>query len=138
MELLRNWSYLVKPKKKKRNKTRQYGTNPRAKGTNPRKKKTNVRHYIEYIKSKDWTKRKIVYYRLHEKSCRACGATKNIHLHHTVYRPSEFGRERDSDLVPLCGDCHGSFHKTYGKKGNMSKETKEFISLFIEKYSLQR
>lgn len=83
--------------------------------------------YNEYIKSIFWNERKIRYYQIHKRVCQACLSTKNIDLHHIVY--GNFGNEKDEYLVCLCRDCHEEYHETYKIKGNMFKETNEFITL---------
>jgi len=55
----------------------------------------------------------------------AC-ATAYVQLHPMVYRRSEFGNERDSDLVALCQSDHQEYHR-HGTHGNMLETTYAFI-----------
>jgi hypothetical protein len=64
--------------------------------------------YKEYIKSQAWLRRRIAYYKTHEKKCAVCKSSHRISLHHITY--ANVGREPDEDLVPLCLDCHENYH----------------------------
>lgn len=35
----------------------------------------------------------------------------------------EWGNEPDYALIPMCSVCHKDFHKRYGSRGNLIKET---------------
>lgn len=67
--------------------------------------------YDTYITSSKWERRKAKYYARHEKRCRACGSTEDIHLHHHTYK--RLGKEHDNDLIPLCSEHHGAVHQLY-------------------------
>lgn len=65
--------------------------------------------YHQYITSPEWKKRREVYYQTHKHVCRTCGAAGNgMHLHHRTY--ARVYMEDDSDLMPLCPDCHYNLH----------------------------
>jgi hypothetical protein len=65
--------------------------------------------HAQYICSPEWTARKNKYYETHRRECRSCGSwEKEIHLHHKTYK--RIYNEDDSDLMPLCLDCHASLH----------------------------
>lgn len=85
--------------------------------------------YDKYIQSDEWLKRKIIFFSRNKKKCRACGSTKLIHLHHHTYE--RMGNERDSDLIPLCEDCHAEVHLIHNKnrKQNLSQVTFNFIKM---------
>lgn len=66
--------------------------------------------YEAYIASTEW---RLV--RAHYRSawwlvqcCPVCSASEDLHMHHLTY--ARFGRERLTDLLPLCGDCHEGLH----------------------------
>jgi len=121
------WKKFGKRKGRQRRSLRKLGLNPRALGTNPRVKYVPTK-YIVYIKSEFWKKRRKRYFKKYEKKCLTCGTKKGVGLHHAVYRHTEFGNERDTDLFPLCSVCHREFHEHYGVKGNMLKETRHFVN----------
>lgn len=81
--------------------------------------------YREYIKSPWWIVRKARFYKKYGKKCAVCLTTKNIDLHHMVY--GNLGNEKDEHLVALCRIHHDQFHDKIGVKGNMLKETHQFI-----------
>jgi 5-methylcytosine-specific restriction endonuclease McrA len=70
--------------------------------------------YREYLKSKAWkAKRAKVIFRdggqcQSVRAKRKCGSRHKIEVHHLTYE--RFGRERLSDLVCLCEDCHKAVH----------------------------
>lgn len=81
--------------------------------------------YREYIRSELWEQRKAWYYRQRPKECWVCGITKGIHLHHASY--DRLGKERLSDLVPLCDKHHNEFHTTYPSFDNIKRKSKRYV-----------
>jgi len=70
--------------------------------------------YHTYIVSPEWLYRKQEYYRSHKKECRTCGSEdRQIHLHHRTY--ARVYREDDTDLMPLCSECHSALHYLQGR-----------------------
>jgi hypothetical protein len=65
--------------------------------------------YKRYLKSPEWAERKRRYYQIHHRRCSACGTWKKIQLHHSSY--DRLTREPDSDLWPLCSNCHRNVHQ---------------------------
>jgi len=65
--------------------------------------------YEEYINSRAWDRRRVLYFGAHRRACRFCGDTKNVQLHHRTY--VRMGAELDDDLVPLCQQCHSMVHQ---------------------------
>lgn len=49
-----------------------------------------------------------------DKVCRSCFTTKNLHLHHVVYRGQKLrlmeGDHQRHNLITLCRDCHEKVH----------------------------
>lgn len=88
------------------------------------------RQYNAYIKSPWWEKRKNRYWRQYKKVCYRCDSCEHVQLHHIKYGWTEFGREPDEWLIPMCEQCHKFFHSKYGVKADMTNEMK----LFDEEY----
>jgi hypothetical protein len=65
--------------------------------------------YKRYLKSPEWAERKRRYFGAHPRRCASCGTWKKIHLHHSSYE--RLTREPDSDLWPLCFNCHRNVHR---------------------------
>jgi len=63
--------------------------------------------YNEYIKSKEWRKRRLKYL-LKNTVCEHCGTRDNLHVHHLIY--DNLGMELDEDLQTLCKNCHKKEH----------------------------
>lgn len=63
------------------------------------------------------------------KCCQACGSSEYLHVHHANYETKYKGEPKLAlkDTFVLCGHCHCEFHKQYGVKTNMVKETLMFI-----------
>ncbi len=78
--------------------------------------------YADYLKSGHWWEVKRRYFRSYTVQkdveefgrpvCKACGAQKNLNLHHATYE--RLGHEELTDLVLLCRDCHGQLHECCG------------------------
>jgi hypothetical protein len=41
-------------------------------------------------------------------TCRECGSTENLNVHHLTYK--NFRREKEEELVTLCRKCHAKIH----------------------------
>ncbi len=66
------------------------------------------KEYSEYLKSDHWINLR----RRLSKGATCCGcedAGKKILLHHVEY--GRLGSERDSDLIPVCKECHTKIHE---------------------------
>jgi 5-methylcytosine-specific restriction endonuclease McrA len=68
--------------------------------------------YKEYIRSSVWNKKRKAYYKNNKRECFICKSTEKICLHHLNYK--RLGKEKDSDLVPLCWEHHGQLHRVAG------------------------
>lgn len=94
------------------------------------KKLTHKEKYDKYITSKKWENRRKKYYKTHERKCSACGSTSNLNLHHHTYE--RMGKERDSDLVPLCSACHEMVHYIHRRSNKTLTEiTFDFIKNYV-------
>lgn len=79
-------------------------------------------HYHKFIKSERWKAISTVYWLKKGRRCQACGATKDLHVHHMDY--DRFGgRERLSDLMGLCYTCHREVHRLHRKAGRKDLRT---------------
>lgn len=81
-----------------------------------------------YLESPEWglLKRKI-YKR--DTVCLCCGSPRLLQVHHVTYK--RLGKERLSDLILLCSQCHSTGHKYLGytRKGNYPlSKIKESVS----------
>jgi hypothetical protein len=66
--------------------------------------------YAEYLRSERWqTRRRRFFAKRRRLACYVCRAEdKPLDLHHKTY--IRVGRERDSDLIMLCRECHKELH----------------------------
>jgi 5-methylcytosine-specific restriction endonuclease McrA len=66
--------------------------------------------YQEYLRTRHWRLIKARYRKRYKYACVECRSRENgLQLHHLTYE--RIGRERDSDLIYLCHDCHVKEHK---------------------------
>ena len=66
--------------------------------------------YRKYIKSKAWRNLRKVVLERDKYACQKCLATgKPLHVHHLNY--NRVGREKLTDLISVCEDCHGLEHE---------------------------
>lgn len=66
--------------------------------------------YSAYLESDHWKALRLRKIKESGRICRACRRTKNIVVHHMLYRPN-LEDAKLSDLLVLCRDCHDSFHR---------------------------
>lgn len=76
--------------------------------TRRNKKSTKVKprgkeEYKKYLKSSHWKNRRKEFWETHRKICYCCDGVAN-QIHHCYY--GNLGKEKDKDLVPICGSCH--------------------------------
>ncbi len=65
--------------------------------------------YKEYLQSDHWrTFRKQYFLERNSKGCEFCKANVPLDLHHRTY--ARVGREKSSDVIPLCRSCHDEVH----------------------------
>jgi hypothetical protein len=60
--------------------------------------------YHDYLKSEQWAKKKKEVLDFWDYKCALCGSNARIEVHHRTYE--RLGRERLTDLIPLCHKCH--------------------------------
>lgn len=102
--------------------TRRLLVDQRKATKNERARPANYRAYIDSAQWRDRCKR---FYAVHGRHCAACDATTGLQVHHMAY--THLGRELDSELAVLCGDCHLDFHETHGTSHDMIAKTTAFI-----------
>ena len=92
--------------------------------------------YAVYIRSSAWERKKRKYRasRLPQ-TCRVCGA-KGVDLHHLTYK--RLGRERLTDLAPLCRRHHDGAH-AFAKRKNIAlwQATHKYIRAERKKLGLR-
>jgi 5-methylcytosine-specific restriction endonuclease McrA len=92
-------------------------------------------HYHKFIKSPRWKAICAAYWLKHGRKCQACGAVKDLHVHHMCY--DRFGgREALSDLMGLCYTCHREVHRLHRKAGR--KDLRLVTIQFVNKKRAQR
>lgn len=68
-----------------------------------------VKTYKEYLSTNHWLKVKTKMRKSkYEYRCYCCGKNKTLQLHHKTYK--RVGKERLTDLIWLCADCHQKVH----------------------------
>src|SRR6185436_6516480 len=81
--------------------------------------------YREYLLSTHWAQIWATFYRSLPpgvKRCAACGLSGvKLSVHHRTYR--RLGRERNRDLVLVCGECHWQIHFGIGYSKNLKLAT---------------
>ncbi len=87
------------------------------------KEKTGKVVYENYINSKKWYTFRKGYIERNGKNCQLCEIKLGKHLHHMTYK--RLGKEKDTDLLFLCEDCHHNIH--HGKSGIKTTKTKEML-----------
>lgn len=65
--------------------------------------------YANYLKSRHWalTRSRIIQNHPYCEMCKS--ADKPLQVHHLSYK--RLGKEKDSDLTPLCDECHAAVHR---------------------------
>lgn len=66
----------------------------------------------DYIKTKEWRKKRLETFIKKWKKCVKCWSEKQIHVHHSTYERL-WNETIKTDLFPLCKRCHNYFHKHY-------------------------
>nr|AKH47985.1 hypothetical protein [uncultured marine virus] len=86
--------------------------------------------YNRFLNSEWWKMVRNRKYSLFEKKCEKCSSEKNLNIHHASYLNTYAGRINKAikHTNTLCRECHHEFHKKYGVKKDMRKETKKFIT----------
>ena len=91
-----------------------YNSNRKSKWKTPEIKE-DVLNYEKYILSLQWrtSKPRQKTISLDNFSCRMCGSTYKLQVHHITYK--NLGKEELNDLATLCSVCHEYTHKIAGK-----------------------
>lgn len=73
---------------------------------------SHKQNYNDYISSEEWFKKRKLALKFHGKSCKKCGTSKRLHVHHMTY--VNFKNENiETDLTVLCKKCHEKYHSKY-------------------------
>ncbi len=97
----------------------------RRRNRQPRKKKVQLSPYKAYMLSQKWKTRRKAFFKKYGRNCFVCATPRAVGLHHLSYK--HLGKELDGELIALCWTHHQAFHDRHGVKGEMTKETTEFI-----------
>lgn len=82
-------------------------------------------NYYEYLASAKWRQLRLVVLRKAKFRCAGC-VREARHVHHLTY--VRLGRERLTDLVALCPDCHRDVHLYHVEHpAKLAKATHQFL-----------
>lgn len=73
--------------------------------------------YADYLKSPDWRKKrnqKLNRQGGKKRRCAICADTKNLHVHHLVYR-EKLEEAEPNDLRIFCAQCHETAHRLFSE-----------------------
>ena len=78
----------------------------------PKKKVSDEKkQHVKELASPKWKKKREEVFERYGKQCVECGSTKNIQVHHLIYRKGHHLWEYNVDeLIPLCKKCHQTIH----------------------------
>lgn len=69
------------------------------------------KQHAKELTSPKWKKKREEVFERYGKQCVECGSTKNIQVHHLIYRKGHHLWEYNVDeLIPLCKKCHQKIH----------------------------
>lgn len=75
-----------------------------------RRKKVKKQTYEEFLKSPYWRKIRILILKRDNNSCRSCGSSEELHIHHLTYEHHLKELDNLDDLITLCKQCHNDIH----------------------------
>jgi hypothetical protein len=67
--------------------------------------------YQDYIHSKQWQRKRNERLALDRKQCVLCFSMTNLHVHHVTYE--RLFKEKMSDLMTVCKECHEIIHNRF-------------------------
>lgn len=76
----------------------------------PRERAQYAARIHAYEQTQVWHARRDQFLADHGRWCDACGATRQLHVHHRSYARAFGGLERDEDLRVLCQQDHETVH----------------------------
>lgn len=78
----------------------------------PKKKVSDEKkQHAKELASPKWKKKREEVFERYGKQCVECGSTKNVQVHHLIYRKGHHLWEYDVDeLIPVCKKCHQKIH----------------------------
>jgi len=95
-------------------------------------RRIGFKSYAAYLDSDLWRKKKAAYRASKRpQKCLCCG-DPNYQLHHTTY--DRLGREWLKDLIPLCSECHETFHKLLKEDDSLNLSDTKLILDGVRKY----
>lgn len=66
-------------------------------------------NYADYLRTTHWKKVRDAAVKRANHRCQLCYSNGPLEVHHRTYLRR--GRERSSDVIALCDDCHEIFHR---------------------------
>ena len=84
----------------------------------PKKKlpKSPKEKYKEFLKSTYWKQIKLVVLERDNYTCRGCGTTTQLEVHHLTYKNHLSEHKNLDDLATLCRNCHELSHEEMNNK----------------------
>lgn len=73
--------------------------------------------YAAYLRTNHWRMARMRALNNSGHRCQVCNSSRGLDVHHRTYERR--GSEWDGDLLVLCRDCHGTFHRT----GKLAKDS---------------
>lgn len=61
--------------------------------------------YLNYIRSKEWTKKKSLRLKFDNYKCKNCKSKQGLEVHHKNY-DNLYNEDIKTDLITLCHECH--------------------------------
>lgn len=74
-----------------------------------RLKHLRIMPYREYLQTPEWAQKRAEALKRARHRCQTCAGVDRLQVHHRTY--ARRGAELAADLIALCDDCHGTFHK---------------------------
>jgi hypothetical protein len=68
-------------------------------------------NYTAYLLSPEWKAIRQIKLRQSSHKCEGCLNASRLQIHHLTYK--RIGREKMSDLMVLCDNCHGQVHEMW-------------------------
>lgn len=94
----------------------------------------NKEEYKELLKTKEWKEYRERILVRDNHTCKNCGSTKYLNVHHIKYikgrKPWEYPEEL---LVTLCRNCHSKVHKIIDKQYEQDVNNNNFFMVFTDK-----
>lgn len=81
--------------------------------------------YEDYLKSKQWQKKREEILNKRGKKCMICGCVEHIQVHHLNYE--SLADEDERFLIPICQQCHTMIHIICDEQKKHSEKIKQIL-----------